>query len=79
MYNERVESPELYIYQILVVNPREFAIIYAGQLLVTEDQRAIINNVVEVKAGVPSHKAQTKKLRAAKNTSGKIDRRKEYR
>ena len=27
MYNERVESPELYIYQILVVNPRKFAII----------------------------------------------------
>ena len=47
MYNERVESPELYIYQILVVNPRKFAIIYAGQLLVTENQRAIINNVEE--------------------------------
>lgn len=79
MYNERVESPELYIYQILVVNPRKFAIIYAGQLLVTENQRAIINNVVEVKAGVYSHKTQTKQLRAAQNTPGKNDRRKEYR
>ena len=58
MYNERVESPELYIYQILVVNPRKFAIIYAGQLLVTENQRAIINNVVEVKAGVHLHKTE---------------------
>ena len=79
MYNERVESPELYIYQILVVNPREFAIIYAGQLLVTENQRAIINNVVEVKAGVHCIKLKQKQLRAAQNTPGKNDRRKEYR
>ena len=63
----------------MVVNPRKFAIIYAGQMLVTEDQQAIRNNVVEVKAGVYSHKMQTKQLRAAKNTSGKSDRRKEYR
>lgn len=65
MYDERVESPELYIYQILVVNPRKFAIIYAGQLLVTENQRAIINNVVEVKAGVHLHKTQTKTVKSS--------------